>query len=1641
MRWENATIFISSTFQDMHGERDYLVKEVFPELLDWCERRRIHLYDIDLRWGITEEDAQTHNTVAACLHNIDRCRPFFVCFLGQRRGWVPTEGEISNNTVVEYPGLPQLVGRCSITEMEVEHALFAPMQRMYEDALTSQPPCRRALFYFRRDGYLEGVPSSLRARYQDSEENLESIATFKDVIRQGGYSVTEYDCRFERSEGGGQLGSFSADGEALGEVILRQLKEQIAQEFPEHMVLGDESDADAAEMEFIWHEEQSYYPQHRDLEDLRRYLLSPQRTAYLVTGSGGSGKTSLLCALVREYQEKPRLIVRLCGISPSTSDLHATLSSIMRECGLEPPATEQELYVHLDDYLVEMAAQGPTVLLIDALNQTQDGMRLLELLPRQLPAGLKVILSCKTETLDDETLAKMAAYGNVDVHPLQTACDEEFKRGMIDRFLSQYLKHLDEDAIRLIVGSSGSDTPLYLSVILSELRVFGRFEEIKSQIVRFGGDTEAAFDELLVRLESETVAVASQPLSSLLFGLLACSRRGLDEDELVVAIQGLGEASADDLRPKLRVLLRQLRPFLARRDRLYDFFHESFRQAALRRYAGLRLRFQEALARCFGRHVDPRSDGSYACEVARPFDEYPYHLHEAHRDQPLQELLLSPEWLSRKLAVSGVASMIRDYGLVGDSHSSRLVGDALRLAAPVLQRDPAQLAPQLIGRLMPWRDRLADVGELLDGLAGRERRSWLEPLNATFATPAEGSLAFKHGKVPITAMCLHMDDLVVVDEHNQIGVYDRHLGMRKGFVGAGESFVRCLASDGTVLYAGCDDGTVALWQMQILKVLRTIRLGRHAINSLAVDGGLLVAADESGAVMGYDLAGDRLAFTRKGGSHPLLALACDGGRMAYGGLDQRVTYWDGRRAARHRTRCGYVGGVVLSGTRMVYTTFYPRIFFRDLATGSVTSADYSDGYDFAVRDSKIMRYWREQGPYIRALCKVGAHVAIATPFSVAVFPCEGADEPTETFPCHDARTLVAVGDTIYMGDGRGLVRSYQIGAKAGMRVEQSLSAVSSLDCDDHHLVALGDTSVDCFELVERGGRTVLERSGEPLRSEVPGFYTAAAAWKGGFVAGSFGEYQQWVSFDDMTPRVLHQADARVMYVDELRRQDGVSELAVVGDNLVVLANDGTLHHYWVDGPMSHQTLERPNGYPRRLIDWPDHTITHLARWSDIDAALVSREEPQTVYVLMLFNDEVHFGTSIHVGQEVCLMASGPDDLLYTYGTDGHVCGWNRRGDCLVSFDALLGAQVMEVSDGCMTLGHPSGVVVCYELSQATPCAFVSGNEGICSLASRGDAIFAGTEQGRVMAFRLHSPGPVAADRKRSLDALVELGADESLYQGMRTIESDKESALFDVLRKVAYATPLIATALAVIVTKGLGELSCAASYGCAPGSLIGWIAGILLTMARVGILSGFGFLIEGEKGEYADDVRWERTYVLQLVDRFALPLLLLLSTLPCLLLASSSQLLEPLSMSLALYLPTALGAKYYKISGMRYDSHYGALQMTDPKYAKESLLRPLSKDGSIIGLQEAFRKLRIITVAMYVVHVLTIVAVILVLMNVTPLLGIAPTSWKAILLRVVFVAGFWILDVSFWQDMEEQVLKRVFPWVDAKTLRIVARYE
>ena len=74
--WKTVRVFISSTFRDMHAERDHLIKVTFPALREKLLPYRVELYDIDLRWGITEDDAKNEKVIGLCLEQVDECRPF-----------------------------------------------------------------------------------------------------------------------------------------------------------------------------------------------------------------------------------------------------------------------------------------------------------------------------------------------------------------------------------------------------------------------------------------------------------------------------------------------------------------------------------------------------------------------------------------------------------------------------------------------------------------------------------------------------------------------------------------------------------------------------------------------------------------------------------------------------------------------------------------------------------------------------------------------------------------------------------------------------------------------------------------------------------------------------------------------------------------------------------------------------------------------------------------------------------------------------------------------------------------------------------------------------------------------------------------------------------------------------------------------------------------------------------------------------------------------------------------------------------------------------------------------------------------------------------------------------------------------------
>jgi hypothetical protein len=116
-------VFISSTFRDMQAERDYLVKFTFPQLRKLCESRGVTWGEVDLRWGVTDEQAAEGKVLPICLEEIKRCRPYFIGLLSERYGWIPDA--LPADLLARAPWLKEhLHGKTSVTELEILHGML-----------------------------------------------------------------------------------------------------------------------------------------------------------------------------------------------------------------------------------------------------------------------------------------------------------------------------------------------------------------------------------------------------------------------------------------------------------------------------------------------------------------------------------------------------------------------------------------------------------------------------------------------------------------------------------------------------------------------------------------------------------------------------------------------------------------------------------------------------------------------------------------------------------------------------------------------------------------------------------------------------------------------------------------------------------------------------------------------------------------------------------------------------------------------------------------------------------------------------------------------------------------------------------------------------------------------------------------------------------------------------------------------------------------------------------------------------------------------------------------------------------------------------------------------------------------------------
>ena len=612
--WNTIRIFISSTFRDMHAERDHLVKVVFPELRERCTKRQLHLIDIDLRWGITEEEAETGKVLELILDEAERSRPFFIGILGERYGSIPDN--IPEEAEFAYPWLRDYPDH-SLTALEIIHGV-----------LRNQELAKRSFFYFRDPQFITKMPESIRGDFiAENPDATQKLAALKDKIRSSNRPVTEnYPCHWDDSK------ESIVDLDIFGQHVLEDLWTAIKEEYPEDAPQSDPLNIER-QMHEAFVEERSHLHIGRieEASQLTEHVESTDRQPMVITGESGSGKSAFLATWYRQYAaEHPddHVLAYFIGASPDSTDHMRLLRNMCKELksnfNLEEnlPEDDKKLSEALMSLLLAASQDRRIIILLDALDQlsAKEGAHGLGWLLDYLPANVSLVVS----SLEGDSLEVLRRRGAEEIALQQLTIDE--KRQIVQAQLSEWGRKLDEQQIYALLSHPGVENPLYLRVALEELRLFGSYEQLTGRIVALAPDVSHLFEQVLARLEEdhgrEFVAEA--------FSLLGCSRYGLSENELLELLRREGE---EQLPSALWVRLsRSAKAYLVQRGDLVGFFHRQLADSVFARYLTHENRHAKLVA--YFKQTT----------LERKLDEYPYQLQHAEEWRSLATALSDLEF-------------------------------------------------------------------------------------------------------------------------------------------------------------------------------------------------------------------------------------------------------------------------------------------------------------------------------------------------------------------------------------------------------------------------------------------------------------------------------------------------------------------------------------------------------------------------------------------------------------------------------------------------------------------------------------------------------------------------------------------------------------------------------------------------------------------------------------------------------------------------------------------------------------------------------------------------------------------------------------------------------------------------------------
>ena len=494
--YRHIRVFLSSTFIDMQRERDALVK-LFRRLALEGRKHNVSITLLDLRWGITDDQKRNGMVISTCLQEIDNSRPFFIGLLGERYGWIPSPGELEDNTELtsRFPRIAEYGSKgLSITEIEMRHGVLDEMR------------AECALFMMKKG-------------LQPESEKHKNLLT--DINLSENTELHEY-----------------ASIDELIYVIENKFIKIIQEN--ETAATNDNYEQIKKEQERILSEKQEGYiatsHYHKTLDE----WLEGKDNTILVTGDEGVGKSSLVAAWIAENSARfDKVIYYFIGEGDRVDSPINIQKYIIKELenryNYDFQINEEEKLDWDDDYsffleqALSMVGQNNERLLlaVDGLDHIAgNGIeKFLYWLP-DMPESVKAIYSTNKNDLTFNSLNEIR---KVPVLEMESFSFDHTKK-IILSYLANFSKALDDELVTLIASNHIFRNGASLRILLDDLVAYGVHEQLPAQVKKYASasDKQSFFNLIIERAEE----FYGKDIIENILTLLLISKYGFDETDI-----------------------------------------------------------------------------------------------------------------------------------------------------------------------------------------------------------------------------------------------------------------------------------------------------------------------------------------------------------------------------------------------------------------------------------------------------------------------------------------------------------------------------------------------------------------------------------------------------------------------------------------------------------------------------------------------------------------------------------------------------------------------------------------------------------------------------------------------------------------------------------------------------------------------------------------------------------------------------------------------------------------------------------------------------------------------------------------------------------------------------------------------------